>query len=175
MPKLRKMLGDAGSKECLAMMRLIDTQNEKTLAAWAVGYAKTHYLPVYEAERYDDPRLRNAVAACEEYLKGSMKLKDTKAALKEAGQIAAGLADYPAVQAAARAVSTACSTVHSPSGALGFLFYGAAASAYSREGTGLGAAAYEKLAAEEFKKAFDSLKAASVADEQNPVKIRWYC
>lgn len=39
MPKLRKMLGDAGAPECLALMRLMETQSAQTLAARAISTA----------------------------------------------------------------------------------------------------------------------------------------
>lgn len=40
MPKMRKMLGDINSQECIALMQLIETQSKDTLAAWAVNYVK---------------------------------------------------------------------------------------------------------------------------------------
>ena len=36
MPKLRKMLGSADHPTVQKLMRLIETQNKQTLAAWAV-------------------------------------------------------------------------------------------------------------------------------------------
>ena len=48
MAKLRKMLGDVDSPECIAMMRLIETQSETTLARWALGYVESRILPVYK-------------------------------------------------------------------------------------------------------------------------------
>lgn len=40
MPNLRKMLGNVQSEECRSLMRLMETQSKKTLADWAVAYAK---------------------------------------------------------------------------------------------------------------------------------------
>lgn len=115
MPKLRKMLGDVNSAECIALMRLIETQNERTLAAWAVGYAKDNFLGIYEMECPGNACLRDTILACEEYLKGSGKLSEIKPVIKEAGQLARDLGDNPTAQAAARAVSTACaSVIHRP-------------------------------------------------------------
>ena len=37
MPKLRKMLGDVNSAECIALMRLIETQNESGAACPGSG------------------------------------------------------------------------------------------------------------------------------------------
>lgn len=129
MPKLRKMLGDVNSEECISLMQLIETQSKSTLTAWAVGYVKENYLGLYEAEHPEDHRLRDAVSACEECLTGTKKLSEIKPVLKEAAQSARDAADYPVGQAAARAVSTACGTLQTPTNALGFIFYGAAAKA----------------------------------------------
>lgn len=87
MPKLRKMLGDVNSAECIALMRLIETQNEKTLAGWAVGYAKDNFLGIYENECPGNACLRDTILTCEEYLKGSGKLSEIKPVIKEAGQL----------------------------------------------------------------------------------------
>lgn len=175
MPKLRKMLGDIHSRECIEMMRLIETQSAKTLAAWAVTYAKNHYLEIYETECPENSHLKDTISACEEYLKGSKKLIEIKPLLKEAVQLARDLTDNPAAQAAARAVSTACAAVQTPTNTLGFLFYGAAATAYSQSGLSQTAEIYDRIALDEFKKAYESLKKVSVPDEPNPAKINWNC
>ncbi|MFR3825133.1 MULTISPECIES: putative immunity protein [Hungatella] len=175
MPKLRKMLGDVNSAECIALMRLIETQNEKTLAGWAVGYAKDNFLGIYENECPGNACLRDTILVCEEYLKGSGKLSEIKPVIKEAGQLARNMADNPTAQAAARAVSTACASVHTPTSALGFLFYGAAAAAYSQAGLEQGAEVYDQIASKELEKAVDSLKQVCVPDELHPVKVKWNC
>ena len=46
MPKLRKMLGSADHPTVQKLMRLIETQNKQTLAAWAVDYVAAHDLPI---------------------------------------------------------------------------------------------------------------------------------
>ena len=175
MAKLRKMLGDIESQECILLMRLIKTQSKETLAAWAVAYAKDNYLPVYEAECPGDRRLHDTIAACEEYLKGDKKLTEIKPSLKEAAELARDTADNPTAQALARAVSTACAAVSTPTNALGFLFYGAAAIAYSKEGLMQPAEVYDAAASLELNRAYESLKEAAVPDEQHPAKIKWYC
>lgn len=175
MPKLRKMLGDIHSPECLALMRLIETQSHKTLAAWAVDYAKTNYLDLYAAESPADLRLKDAVFACEEYLAGARKLQEIKPVLKDAAQAARDAALNSVAQAAARAVSTACATVQTPTNALGFLFYGAAATAYSQAGLTETTEIYDGLAARELQKAYDALRQAAVPNEPHPAKINWNC
>lgn len=66
--KLRKMLGSVDSKESVGLMGMIETQSKITLAAWAITYAKDYYLAIYEEVCPADQRLREIVAACEEYL-----------------------------------------------------------------------------------------------------------
>ena len=174
MPKLRKMLGDVNAKECLDLMQLIETQSVRTLATWAVGYAKNNYLWIYEDAAAGDLKPREAVTACEEYLKGHKELKDIKPVIKEAAKLGREVKD-PAAQAVARAVATACAAVQTPTSTLGFLFYGAAALAYKTEGLDKSAVFYEGFACAEFKKALDSLRLVSVPGEKNPAKIRWNC
>lgn len=120
-------------------------------------------------------RLRIAVRAAKEYLDRRKSLKEVKPALKEAVQAARDAEEEPAAQAAARAVSTACTVLHSPTGALGFTFYGAAAYAYSSAGLNEKQKLYEELAETELKKILESLQKAAVPDEKNPVKINWNC
>lgn len=175
MPKLRKMLGNMDSAECVSLMRLIETQSKVTLAAWAIRYARDHYLGIYETEYPNDVRMREAVSVCEDYIEGNKKLADIKPAIKEAGQIARDISDNPAGQAAARAVSTACAAVQTPTNSFGFLLYGAAAAAYSQAGLTESAEVYDSLASRELRKAYESLQSAAVLDEENPVKIKWYC
>lgn len=172
---LRRMLGDIHSPECLALMRLIQTQSKQTLAAWAVGYAKARYLPIYEAQHPEDARLREGVSRTERCLGGECKLADIKPDLKALRQLAASLTGEPAAQAAARAVATACATVSTPTNALGFLFYGAAATAYHTVGLTESAEAYDRLAAEELRRACDALARVAIPDEPKPAKIDWHC
>lgn len=86
MPKLRKMLGDMESGECVSLMRLIETQSKMTLAAWAIRYARDHYLGIYESEYPDDLRMREIISVCEDYIEGNKKLSDIKPVIKEAVQ-----------------------------------------------------------------------------------------
>lgn len=175
MPKLRKMLGDIHSPECIKLMRLIETQSKTTLATWAVCYAKKHYLPIYESECPGDLRLHDAIAACEAYFNGTKQQQEIKPLIRQAGQIARDRAEQPTAQAAARAVSTACAAMQTPTNTLGFLFYGAAAAAYSQAGFQQAAIVYDEIATIELKKAFDDLKQAAVPDEPFPAKINWNC
>ena len=174
MAKLRKSLGDIDSPECLALMRLIETQSVKTLAAWAITYAREQYLAVYAAHYPEEGRLGEIAAACASCAAGECKLSEVKPLLKEAGQIARTV-EQPAAQAAARAVAAACAVLQTPTNALGFLFYGAAAIAYSQAGLEQTTQIYDELAAAELARALASLEQAAVPDEAQPAKIVWHC
>ena len=76
---------------------------------------------------------------------------------------------------AARALSVACAVIQTPTNALGFSFYSAAASAYHQAGLTETAQTYDRLADAEFENILASLQAAAVPDEPNPVKIDWNC
>lgn len=173
MPKLKKMMGDVNSPECSDLMRLMETQSQATLAAWAIDFARKNYLEIYEAQFPGDTRLSDAVAAAKQSVAGGKQ--KIRPILKEAAQLARDSGDNPIAQAAARAVSTACAAVLTPTNALGFLFYGAAAAAYSKAGLKQTPAVYDALASAELKKALDSLRERAVPDEQNPAKMKWYC
>ena len=175
MVKLRKMLGDIQSKTCIALMRLIETQSAKTLAVWSIGYAKEHYLPIYEQECPRQTRLREVIVACEGHLSVDEKISAIQPILKEAAQIGRDTAHHAVAQAAARAIATACAAISTPTSALGFLFYGAAATAYHKAGLAETPAVYDTLAAEELAHALQSLRQAAVPQELHSVKINWNC
>lgn len=185
MAKLRKMLGDVNGAGCAALMRLIETQSKQTLAAFAIGYAQANALPVFEKAYPEETRLTDAVAGCRAHLRGDVKLADVKPLLRAAAEVAracdaspAALPNdsmQPAAVAAARAVATACATVQTPTNALGFVFYCAAARAYDTLGIGAPADAYDALAEDEFIRAREALAAMAVENEAKPAKIKWGC
>ena len=165
MAKLRKMLGDIRSAECIDLMRLIETQSKATLGAWAVA----NYLPLCASQRAEE-----CLAACERYIAGEATLKEVKPVLREMTQLARD-AQQPAQQAALRAVSVGCAALQTPTNALGFLFYGAAAKAYAGMGLERSAQEYDAAAACELRHALELLKAAAVEGEKNPARIDWNC
>ena len=118
--------------------------------------------------------MRDTVDKCREYFAGEMKLSQLKPLLSEARRYASGVKGDTA-QAAARAVSAACASVHTPTNAFGFLMYSAAANAYARLGLDRTIEEYEAYAAEEMRLALDSLRATAVENEPNPVKVNWNC
>ena len=165
------MLGDVESEECLALMRLMETQSRETLATWAMDYAEEHYLPIVVRRCGGSSALADALSAC----RGGGRWSEAKVAILEARQRAQGFEDDPAAQAAARAVSTACAAIRTPSNAFGFVLYGAAAVAYDTAGLDRQPAVYDGIAAQELQKAYHSLKAVSNPEEPHPVHIVWHC
>ena len=169
MAKLRKMLGRADAPVCVVLMQLMDTQSTATLAKWAVEYAAQHSLPLCPSVT-----LQDAVEACRAHLTGAQTLKAVKPAIR-AAQAAAREEGDPVRLAAARAVATACASVQTPTSALGFLFYTAAAVAYSEAGLNADASTYDALAEREFQAALQSLRAEAVPDEPHPARLNWGC
>ena len=176
MAGLRKMLGRADDDYIIALMRLIETQSKETIVTWCLNYAKMNILPIYNKHIPDDDRPLKAINAANDYLKGSVKFTEVKdIILNQCHQAARELDDNPAAQAAARTIGQAASSIHTVTHALGLAFYGSAAIAYDRVGLNESQAVYAKIAREECEKMYASLKAVSVENEVNPVKVKWYC
>lgn len=175
MAKLRKMLGDVFAPELVELRGVIETQSKETLTLWAVDYAQENFLRIYEKAYPKGPDFGPILDAVRGCAKGELKLKDIKPLIKEAREIGKNATDNPAAQAAARAIGTACATIQTPTSALGYTFYGAAAIAYDAAGFEEKPEVYDALADKEFKKILQSLKERAVPDEQNPVKVNWNC
>ncbi len=146
-------------------MALIDTQSASTLGRWAAVYVEERYLPILSRHCSGQPvdeRFATAIKQAIACADGNATLKDTKPALR-------------AAHTAARAISTACGVIQTPTNALGFAFYGAAAAAYDEAGLSADSAEYERLADMEFKRIIASLRHAAVENEPHPVKVRWNC
>ena len=169
----RKMLGSVDDPAVLSLMALIETQSKTTLANWAAEYAASNYLSIL-GQREGDCRIWEAREVVQAYLHGELSLKETKPVLAAARKAAQEETD-PVRQAAARAISTACSTLTTPTNALGFVFYGAAAYAYHSAGLEAGREELDCLAQEELRRILKSLQEAAVPDEAVPVKINWNC
>ena len=169
------MLGRPEDEGVVALMRLIETQSRATLARWAADCARERYLPVYRHACPEDTMLPGLLETAESHLEGRLSRKELQAALRAAREIPKGLERDPAAQAAARAVITACGVAQTPTNALGFTFYGAAAAAYDRLGPEASEEACDAVAAEEFAALAAWLRAVWVPDETNPAGIGWNC
>lgn len=176
MPKPRKMLGRADSPYIVSLMRLIEMQSKETITNWCMDYTEAHILPIYERECPGDPRPRSAINAARQWFEGKVKLPHVKRIiLNECHAAARELDDKPAAQAAARACGQAAACFHTPTHSLGLAFYGAAAIAYDRVGTGEKPEVYELIAASECAKMEEALRAVAVENELNPAKFKWNC
>lgn len=167
---LRKMLGSVDHPAVIRLMRLIETQSKTTLAAFAADYVEKHYLPIAG----EDERLQAALAAVDAHLRGDMSLKELKPLLREA-RTAAQEEKNPICQAAKRAIATATAVITTPTNALGFVFYGAAAFAYDTAGVSAPPACYDELASQELERILAALEAAAIPDEPDPVQVNWGC
>ncbi|MGN0778096.1 MAG: putative immunity protein [Aristaeellaceae bacterium] len=174
MPRLRRMLGSAEHPTVLALMRQMETQSHATLTRWATEQAEALALPLYQRTYPQDTRLVDALAAVRRFLAGEVTASRLALLLKAAQQAARDATD-PIAQAAARAVATACGASRTPTSALGFTFYCAAAVAYDRAGVSASAAVHDALADEVFAQLLDSLQAASVPEEAHPARLSWGC
>jgi hypothetical protein len=116
-----------------------------------------------------------ALASARRWLAGAIKLPEAKPAILGCHAAAREAEGEPAAQAAARAVGQAAAAIHTPTHALGLAFYGAAAVAYATAGTGLDAAAYDAIAAEEGARLVAALRESAVPNEPNPARVNWNC
>lgn len=174
--KLRKTFGDWRQPEIQALMKLIETQSKVTIAKWCIDYAERNILPIYEKITPNDFRPRITLDAAKAWLRGEKKLPEVKNIILNECHAAARESELnPAAQAAARAVGQAASCIHVATHALGIAFYGAAAIAYNTLGVNASLTEYNKAADKEFVKLYESLKAAAIPNEPNPVKVNWNC
>lgn len=175
MKKLRKMLGDPYQPEIQALMKLIESQSKTTICNWCINFAEQNYLPIYEKVLPNDPRPKLAIKAARDWLDGKIKLPQAKAFILECHEAARVNESNPVIQAAARAIGQGASVIHTVTHALGIAFYGAAAVAYKTAGLESPKEVYDKIAAEEFAKIYNSLAAVSINNEPNPIKVNWHC
>lgn len=170
---LRKMLGSAEHPAIVRLMRLIETQSHLTLIRFAASYVREHTLPILTAHAPEEARPCAAIDAVTGYLSGE-NTAVLKAAVREARAAAQHIAD-PVGQAAARAIATACAVATTPTNALGFAFYSAAAYAYHTAGTSADRTTHDALATEELERICGALEAVCITDELHPVRVDWNC
>lgn len=175
MSRARKMLSDWNAPYIQSLMKLIETQSKATLAYWAVGYSERVILPLWGKYYPDDLRPQNALNAAREWLSGTIKLPEAKAAILECHAAAREADGNPVAQAAARTIGQCASTIHSARHCIGLAFYGAIAVAYDRLGTDASWGQIEQCAAEECGRMEAALRSVAVENEPNPAKIDWKC
>jgi len=172
----RKTLGSADAPCVLALMKQMETQSKQTIATWCIDFAQARFIPLYEKRSPGDARPQHALDAARAWLKGEVKLPYVKnIILNEAHAAAREAEGQPALQATARTIAQAASSIHTPTHSLALAFYGAAAIAYDCLGTQASKEEYDQVFEEICAELRASLAEASVENEPNPAKIKWYC
>lgn len=177
MAKLRKMLGKLTDPEVIALMRQIETQSAATLAKFAAEAVETDCLPIVKSHAEDAAaQMAEVILLAKSSAQSGRRTPDKalKLAVTEARKRAATEKDETA-QAAMRAIATACAVMNTPTNALGFAFYAAAAHAYETAGPAESAEVYDALARKKIGELLKRLDQMSVPNETNPAKIDWGC
>ncbi len=168
MVKLKKTLGPINTNEAKLMMQLISSQNQHTLASWAINYAVDNYLPICYQED-----ILTLIMTCKNANENKQLLNDAKKAIKQLRLLAKN--NDLIKETAIKAIATACATLTTPSNAFGFLLYGNAALAYKQLGLFDTPKNYEAFALASLNHAYQSLLKNSIPNEPDPVKINWNC
>ena len=170
MAKLRKTLGSPTEPAVVALMEGMEGKSKEALTTWAMAYVTEKYLPLVA----EVPLFAELLEKTKDCMTGNLPLKDWKALLAEARKASAAEKE-PVREAAARAIVTACGTWQTPTNALGFCFYGAAAMAYHQAGTAETKETYDMLATKELEQILASLKQVKTAPDEQAAKLQWNC
>lgn len=170
MAKLRKTLGSPTEPAVISLMEGMEGKSKETLTTWAMAYVTEKYLPLVA----ESPLFSELLEKTKDCMAGNLPLKEWKALLAEARKASAAEKE-PVREAAARAIVTACGTWQTPTNALGFCFYGAAAMAYHQAGTAETKETYDMLATKELEQILASLKQVKVAPDEQAAKLQWNC
>lgn len=170
MAKLRKTLGSPTEPAVVALMESMEGKSKEALTTWAMAYVTEKYLPLVA----EVPLFSELLEKTKDCMTGNLPLKDWKALLAEARKASAAEKE-PVREAAARAIVTACGTWQTPTNALGFCFYGAAAMAYHQAGTAETKETYDMLATKELEQILASLMQVKTAPNEQAAKLQWNC
>lgn len=170
MAKLRKTLGSPTEPAVLSLMEGMEGKSKEALTTWAMAYVTEKYLPLVA----EVPLFSELLEKTKDCMTGNLPLKDWKALLAEARKASAAEKE-PVREAAARAIVTACGTWQTPTNALGFCFYGAAAMAYHQAGTAETKETYDMLATKELEQILATLRQVKTAPDEQAAKLQWNC
>lgn len=170
MAKLRKTLGGPTEPTVILLMESMEGKSKETLTTWAMAYVTEKYLPLVA----EPPIFAELLEKTKDCMAGSLSLKEWKGLLAE-GRKASAAEKEPVREAAARAIVTACGTWQTPTNALGFCFYGAAAVAYNEAGTAETKETYDMLATKELEQILTSLKQVKTSPDEKAAKLQWNC
>lgn len=173
--KHRKMLSDWEAPYIQELVKQIETQSKETLIRWAVDYATSVILPLWNKHFPEDTRPLNSLLAASAWLSGSIKLPQAKPFILECHAAAREAEGNPVAQAAARAIGQCASTIHSARHCIGLALYGALAVAYDSIGIEAKWEILEQSAAQECGRMLEALREISTVNEPNPAKISWVC
>lgn len=127
---MRKLLYGPTSECVQPLVQLAACLPRKTLVLWALDCA-IPYLMLFEGSCPHDDRPRQMLAQADRWARGEIKMPEAKKAILAAHKAATAAADFPAAQAAARAAAQAASTIHVKTHAMGLVYYGLTAIAYT--------------------------------------------
>ena len=170
MAKLRKTLGSPTEPAVVALMEGMEGKSKEALTTWAMAYVTEKYLPLVA----EVPLFAELLEKTKDCMVSSLPLKEWKGLLSEARKASAAEKE-PVREAAARAIVTACDTWQTPTNALGFCFYGAAAMAYHQAGTAETKETYDMLATKELEQILASLMQVKTAPNEQAAKLQWNC
>lgn len=170
MAKLRKTLGSPTEPAVVALMEGMEGKSKEALTTWAMDYVAEKYLPSVA----ETPLFAELLEKTKDCMVSSLPLKEWKGLLSEARKASAAEKE-PVREAAARAIVTACGTWQTPTNALGFCFYGAAAMAYHQAGTAETKETYDMLATKELEQILASLMQVKTAPNEQAAKLQWNC
>lgn len=170
MAKLRKTLGSPTEPAVVSLMEGMEGKSKETLTTWAMAYVAEKYLPLVA----EMPFFSELLEKTKECMAGSLSMKEWKGLLSGARKTSAAEKE-PVREAAARAIVTACGTWQTPTNALGFCFYGAAAVAYNEAGTAETKETYDMLATKELEQILASLRQVKISPEEQAAKLQWNC
>ena len=104
-------------------MKKYSKPDQKSLAIWAARCAQ-RVLPLFQKAYPNDPRPRQAIAACRTWIRtGLFNMADIRRASLAAHAAARAAIDNPPACFAARAAGQAVATAHVPQHALGSAYY----------------------------------------------------
>ena len=170
MAKLRKTLGSPTEPAVISLMEGMEGKSKETLTTWAMAYVTEKYLPLAA----ETPLFAELLEKTKDCMVSSLPLKEWKGLLSEARKASAAEKE-PVREAAARAIVTACGTWQTPTNALGFCFYGAAAMAYHQAGTAETKETYDMLATKELEQILATLRQVKTAPDEQAAKLQWNC
>lgn len=170
MAKLRKTLGSPTEPAVLSLMEGMEGKSKEALTTWAMAYVTEKYLPLVA----EVPLFSELLEKTKDCMVSSLPLKEWKGLLSEARKASAAEKE-PVREAEARAIVTACGTWQTPTNALGFCFYGAAAMAYHQAGTAETKETYDMLATKELEQILATLRQVKTAPDEQAAKLQWNC